>query len=163
MIFITVGAQLPFDRLVLTVDEWAGRTGRQDIFAQIADGTRPQHFDSVDFLEPAPYRERMVACDVVIAHAGMGSILTALECGKPILVLPRRGSLGETRNDHQVATAERLGSLGKVTVAIDEAELLEKLDRVDQLSAAGPIGNRASTELIDRIRGFLGDVDAGRV
>ena len=50
MIFVTVGAQLPFDRLVSVVDEWAGSTGRSDVFGQIARGKRPRHFESVDFL-----------------------------------------------------------------------------------------------------------------
>ena len=36
MIFVTVGAQLPFDRLVDTVDAWAGRKGDTEVLAQIA-------------------------------------------------------------------------------------------------------------------------------
>ena len=45
------------------------------------------------------------ALQVVIAHDEMGSIITALEMGKPIVVMPRRAELGEHRNDHQVAAA----------------------------------------------------------
>ena len=40
---------------------------------------------------------------VALQHEG-----TALEVGTPILVVPRLGSRGETRNDHQLATARRL-------------------------------------------------------
>jgi len=72
----------------------------------------------------------------------------------PILVMPRRAALRETRNDHQVATAERFGKLG-VPVAWDETELASKLDRSDVLASERRIGPDASPELLDRIRSFL--------
>ena len=58
----------------------------------------------------------------------MGTILTALELGKPLLVMPRRAALGEHRNDHQLATVRRFAELGSVEVALDESELALKLD-----------------------------------
>src|SRR5579859_3180811 len=108
MIFVTVGAQMPFDRLVRTVDLWAGRKGRRDVFAQVGPtALSPSNIAYEKFLDPASFRAKVEEASVIIAHAGMGSILTALEAGKPILILPRRGDLKETRNDHQVATAQR--------------------------------------------------------
>ncbi len=59
----------------------------------------------------------MQAATAIVAHAGMGTILTALEMGKPLLVMPRRAALGEHRNDHQLATASRFAELGRVKVA----------------------------------------------
>ena len=104
MIFVTVGAQMAFDRLVRTVDEWAATRGRKDVFAQIGPTEwRPRHIEWVAFLPPEDFRKRVADATMVVAHAGMGSIITALELGKPILVMPRRGHLQETRNDHQVA------------------------------------------------------------
>jgi len=162
MIFVTVGAQLPFDRLVDTVDAWAGRKGDTEVLAQIAGGRRPTHMEWEDFLDPEQFRSRVESAELVVAHAGMGSILTALEYGKPILVLARRGALGETRNDHQVATAKRLRQLGRVVVAEDETDLVEQLDRVGSLPRSEPIGARACGGLIDEIRRFMADVEAGR-
>ena len=92
MIFVTVGAQMPFDRLVRAVDEWAGQSGTRDVFAQIGTtDLRPRHIEWVSFLQPAEFLERVRAARLIIAHAGMGSILTALGLGKQILVMPRRG------------------------------------------------------------------------
>ena len=85
----------------------------------------------------------------------MGSIITALELGKPILVMPRRGDMRETRNDHQVATAERLDSLGRVRAAFDENQLTDLLDRIDELTAADSIRSHASDELLDAVRSFI--------
>ena len=156
MIFVTVGEQLPFDRLVRTVDVWARDRGRRDVFAQIGDGEYiPSGVEWARFLEPADFRARLAAASVIVAHAGMGSILTALELEKPILILPRRAALREQRNDHQLATAERLGERGLVHVALDERELERRLDQADALSAAPRIARRASEELLAAVREFV--------
>ena len=92
-----------------------GARGRRDVFAQVGPtDLRPRHIEWAPFIEPAEFRERVRACSAMVAHAGMGSILTAMEFGKPILVMPRRGALMETRNDHQVATARRFLALGRI-------------------------------------------------
>lgn len=156
MIFLTVGAQMPFDRLVRGVDQWACARARSDVFAQI--GTTDYTPNSIEwsaFLEPPAFRERIERAAVIVAHAGMGSILTALQCGKPILVMPRRGDLRETRNDHQVATAERFKELGRVSVAMDESELPERLDEIHRLVATDPISPHASPELLGALKSFI--------
>jgi UDP-N-acetylglucosamine transferase subunit ALG13 len=156
LIFVTVGAQMPFDRMVKAVDEWAGVRGRTDVFAQIsATEYRPKNFEWAAFIEPEEFRRRVSEADVLVAHAGMGSILTALEAGKPILVMPRRGDLRETRNDHQLATARRFLALGKVAVALDEHELPEKLDSLERLAPSERISPWASNRLIGALAAFI--------
>lgn len=147
---------MAFDRMVRAVDEWAGARGRRDVFAQIGPTEyRPKHIEWTEFIEPEDFRKRVNGSRVLVAHAGMGSILTALEAGKPILVMPRRGDLRETRNDHQIATAKRFLALGKVAVAFDESELPAHLDRLDQLAAAGTISPWASDRLIAALAAFI--------
>ncbi len=156
MIFVTVGAQMPFDRLVRAVDEWAGARAREDVFAQIGGAEyEPRHIDFVRFLEPPQFLERYRAATTIVAHAGTGSILQALELGKPILVMPRRAALRETRNDHQVATAERFQSLGKVPVAWDEADLARQLDRLGDVVSERRVEPVASGPLVVRIKRFI--------
>ena len=112
MIFLTVGTQLPFDRLVAAVDAWAARNPGVGVFGQIADpgpaGYRPKNFDWVADLDPAAFDARFRAAGCIVAHAGMGTIIGALGQAKPLLVMPRRAHLGEQRNDHQFATVQRL-------------------------------------------------------
>ncbi len=156
MIFVTVGEQLPFDRLIRTIDEWASSSGRSDVFAQIGDGSYlPRHVAWERFLAPDDFKKRLLAAQVIVAHAGMGSILTALECGKPVLVLPRRAALHEQRNDHQLATVRRLSERGLVQVAMDEEQLRHRLEEIDVLAAVPTIGSRASTELLAAIQEFV--------
>jgi UDP-N-acetylglucosamine transferase subunit ALG13 len=156
VIFVTVGTELPFDRLVGVVDDWAGRSGRADVFAQIGDSERhPRHIQYKTFIEPAEYAQRFAAADFIVSHAGMGTILSALQFQKPIVVMPRRAALQEHRNEHQLATARRLDALGKVTVALDEDELRRRLDRLGELKARERIGAYASDGLITALREFI--------
>ncbi|MFA5865317.1 MAG: glycosyltransferase [Phycisphaerae bacterium] len=156
MIFVTVGAQMPFDRMVQAVDDWAGKRGKNDIFAQIGSTEFwPEHIQWTRFLDPPEFRKKLQAASVVVAHAGMGSIITALGLGKPILVMPRLGELGETRNDHQVATAKRFLELGCVSVAFDKKEMAKKLDKINDIKNGKMIGSHASPELLSTLRQFI--------
>lgn len=156
MIFATVGSQEPFDRLIRAVDEWGRLHPRSDIFAQIGSSDfRPKYVDFTKFLNPTEFNRVMRAAKVIVAHAGMGSIISALELGKPIVVMPRKGALRETRNDHQVATAKRFGAQGRVVVAQDERDFLGKLDYALTLPETERIDLEASPRLIATIRAFL--------
>lgn len=165
MIFVTVGAQMPFDRLVAGVDRWAQMYGRDDVFAQIgATDQEPTHIKCAKFLTPEEFRQRVQEADAVVAHAGMGTILTALEYGKPVIAMPRRGSLRETRNDHQIASARELANRGLVTVAWDEHELVQQLEsKLGSLASPEPIAPVASEALCDALNAFLKRPRAGRI
>lgn len=164
MIFVTVGSQMPFDRLIRTVDDWACRCQTPRLFAQIAGGDYvPRHMRWQRFISPAEYRRRIFESELIIAHAGMGTVLTALEFGRPLLVMPRRGGLGETRNDHQVATASRLAEAGYASVAMNEDELIGQLASFDQVAAPSAIASHASVQLLSAVRDFIsGDVQPSR-
>ena len=156
MIFVTVGSQEPFDRLISAVDEWARLRARSDVFAQIASSTlHPRHIRFTQFVGPPEFNRIMGETRIIVAHAGMGSIISALELGKPIVVMPRRAEFRETRNDHQVATAERFGAQGRIIVAMDENELPAKLDHALTLGETDRIQAQASPHLIATIRNFL--------
>jgi UDP-N-acetylglucosamine transferase subunit ALG13 len=158
MIFVTVGSQLPFDRLIRAVDEWAALCTGSDVFAQIAAADyRPKHVKFTDFLDPPEFRRLIREAKVIVAHAGMGSIIAALEVGKPIVVMPRLARFRETRNDHQVAAAKHFGAQGRIIVADDEQQLRGKLDYALTLRKTDRIDTQASPHLIATIRAFLDD------
>jgi UDP-N-acetylglucosamine transferase subunit ALG13 len=156
VIFVSVGTQLTFDRMIKAVDEWAGLRGRKDVFAQVGPTNyTARHIEAVPFISPKDCMAKMRAADVIVAHAGMGSIIGALELGKPILIMPRRANLGEHRNDHQLATARRFAELGKVAVAMDEHELMQRLDALGELGVGDRISPFASERLINAVRAFI--------
>ena len=80
MIFVTVGTQLPFDRMIRSIDEWVGRNGRggEEVFAQIGPSTyKPKHLQYAPFITADDFQRHTRAARVIVAHAGMGSIITA--------------------------------------------------------------------------------------
>lgn len=158
MIFVTVGTQLHFDRMAAAVDRWAGERGVTDVFAQLGPTElAPRHIEYRSFISPAECRMRMRSARVIVAHAGMGTMLSALELGKPLLVMPRSAAFGEHRNDHQLATARRFAELGRVAVAFDEHELPARLDELDRLAAVEPISPFAPDAFISAVRAFIDD------
>lgn len=156
MIFVTVGSDTPFDRLIKTIDRWAFENGRRDVFAQIGKNAwKPQFMAYSEMLGPRDFRRHVNAARVVVGHAGMGTILTALQLNTPLLVMPRRGAMGETRNDHQMDTARELECIDGVDVALDEGELVEKLRGIDDEKNFVTISSHAEESLTASIREFI--------
>lgn len=156
VIFVTVGSQMPFDRLVQAMDEYAATTSVQ-VFAQIGNTNfRPKAMQWATLLDPAAYRRLFSDSSLVISHAGMGTIISAAEAGKPLVVMPRRGHLKETRNDHQVATAKWLSGRAGIYVAEEAEDLKQLVSRIEQ-SACPPaaIPKSAPEEFIAAIRAFI--------
>jgi UDP-N-acetylglucosamine--N-acetylmuramyl-(pentapeptide) pyrophosphoryl-undecaprenol N-acetylglucosamine transferase len=66
--------------------------------------------------------QAMREADVVVAHAGVGTALAALEIGKLPVLVPRRVSFGEHVDDHQIQITSELGSRG-LAVAVEADDL----------------------------------------
>ena len=162
MIFVTVGSQMPFRRLIRAVDEWALLHPSVEIVAQVGSDNafRPAALKVFESVPPVKYAELIRTCDLIVAHAGMGSVLSALEHRKPMLLMPRRGALHETRNDHQVATLRWLQFKPGVYPAEDEEALKATLDIWLAKGLAPPPGDgevSASLQtLVTTLRTFIG-------
>lgn len=163
VIFLTVGTQLPFNRLTRVVDAWCARSGRgSDVFGQMGrlgtDDYRPSAFTWVESLTPDEFDQHIAKARLVISHAGMGSIIAALDCCAPILILPRRASLGEQRSDHQVATARRFADRPGVLTATEAEDIPDLIDqslaRPDQPKPIAP-PPFADDALIDALRRLI--------
>ena len=109
MIFLTVGTLFSFDRLVRAVDSAVGKSLIKDeVFAQIGHGGfEPRNMEYVETLDKEAFDEKVRCAACVISHAGMGSIIAALNRKKPLLVMPRMKRFGEHVNDHQVDIARK--------------------------------------------------------
>ncbi len=156
MIFVTVGSQGPFDRLIHAVDEWTALRGRSDVFAQIGKAKYiPKHIRFTEFVDPVEFKHLVESAQLILAHAGIGSIISALESARPIVVMPRRAHFREQRNDHQVATARHFEARRQIIVAYEEQSLAEKIDYALTLRNTERIKMEASPQLVVTIRSFL--------
>jgi len=154
LILVTVGTQLPFDRLIRIVDALAAQS-EEPFVAQIGDGEYiPLHMEWHRFIEPVPFDRLLADTRLIISHAGIGTVLNARKVGKPVILFPRQAELGEHRNDHQRATIGSLEGRRGVYIAQDAegiaAWLRQDLARPEQ-EAAGP----SHEALLDRVAGHI--------
>lgn len=150
MIFCTIGTQAPFDRFLKIVDEVAADID-EEIVAQVYRSRYvAKNIKTVDFLPPDEFQRLFSAARMIISHAGMGTIISAMQLHKPIVVFPRIAKLGEHRNEHQLATAEKMKELGYVYVANTAEELIALMKKND-LRPLHELGEYASKSLIDEI------------
>ncbi len=106
-------------------------------------------------LDGESYSRAIAEASLMIAHAGTGSILTALDKGVPVIVFPRDPHHNEHRDNHQQQTARQMERMGIVTSFWDETQLMALIER----ELAIPFGSRPrrarNTELVDYLQGWL--------
>jgi len=160
MIFVTIGTQVPFDRLIKAVDEVFPYLECEEIIVQAPlESYVPIHFKTIQFIAPLKFNEIFNRAEFVISHAGMGTILSAMSSEKKLLIMPRKAKFGEHRNDHQVATANKFKAMDAVNVAEDEKDLQHILKQLmlKDLKASVKLGDYASEELILSLKNFISD------
>ncbi|MGY4539596.1 UDP-N-acetylglucosamine transferase subunit ALG13 [Mucilaginibacter sp. UYNi724] len=158
MIFVTTGTQEPFDRLVKAVDELALIFPDADFRVQAFTASyRAVNINVFNRMPPTEFELNIKSADLIISHAGMGTIISALVNSTPIIVMPRLLKYGEHRNEHQLATAKKLDDMGYVYVAYNEEELIEKVRNIwpGNLKSLHKVGNVASKKLINSLSNFI--------
>jgi UDP-N-acetylglucosamine transferase subunit ALG13 len=160
LIFLTVGTQRPFPRLVRAVDAIAPMLEERgfELFGQILETPKtPLRFATVPLLSNQEISQRFADAFLVVAHAGMGTILNCQMLGKAGVFMPRKGALGEQFNDHQVSTAEAFRGRPGIAIVDDEAELADAFADVHPSNsfAFTPMAPTASPEFLDRLRDII--------
>jgi len=158
VIFVTIGSMFPFDRLIQRMDEWAQAHPEAELLAQIGDGAyAPTHMPWVRRLDQVDFARKVAEADLVVAHAGMGSVITASQFRKPIVMLPRLKEWDEHTTDHQIATANWLRDKPGVYIADADADLGPRI--AEALAAGGPaeptFAAEAPDEFIARLRSCI--------
>jgi UDP-N-acetylglucosamine transferase subunit ALG13 len=143
LLFATVGATLPFDRLVDTVAalKAKGEIPEQVIVQTGVGGHRPAGLDVVETLPFEKVQALLKDAAIVVCHGGTGSLITALRQGCQVISMPRLAELGEHYDDHQAQITEAFVARGLVLSANSEGELRAALvhPRVNPSSQAAVI------------------------
>jgi len=130
-VLVSVGTDHhPFDRLIRWVDGWLASRAAGTVRCFVQSGTShpPHHAEWAKLVSHERMADLMRSADVVISHGGPGTIMGARRCGKTPIVVPRRATLGEHVDDHQVRFAKRLAASGQVRLVEDEAGFREAVD-----------------------------------
>lgn len=155
MIFVATGTQLAFPRLIGAMDAMAPGLD-EPVIAQVGPDTEPRrHIETHARLHPDRFEELFGSARVVVAHAGVGSILLAKRLQRPLIIVPRRHDMGEHRNDHQLATAREVEGAPGLRVAWDIADLPGMVKLANPAPAEPSLSSQAES-LIARLRDFIG-------
>jgi UDP-N-acetylglucosamine transferase subunit ALG13 len=157
VIVVTVGMQLGFDRLIEAMDRLAPDLG-VPVIAQTGKGRYvPKNMEKREKIAPSEFEALVEQAEVIVSHAGIGSMLTAARVGKPIVLMPRRANLKEHRNDHQMATARKFAGRPGILIAYDESELAERIAQARALGELPPQQAPASRQLHEALARFIED------
>lgn len=124
MIFVSVGTQLPFDRLLHLTESVVKELS---IDEPIVCQSGPSEFSSTTmtvkkFIDEGEYNTCLTESRLFIGHAGMGSIIKCLDFGVDAVLLARDASLGEHRNNHQFSTCEAFSNVSNLVYMTKEEE-----------------------------------------
>lgn len=138
--FVSVGnAHQAFTRLISVVSA-ARDSLPQPIMVQHGHTPCDSHaLNPVAFLHPAEYEKQVLDADVVITHAGAGSILCAIKARKVPIVMARLKRYGEVVDDHQLDFSRALAAEGRVVLIHDRAELEQAAKEALRRQSAMPV------------------------
>lgn len=159
MIFVTVGNHYQgFDRLIKKMDEIASRTSYGIMIQKGYSSYDPQYAKYFDFVPIQTAMEYIRTSELVISHAGIGTIILCKEYGVPLLIFPRRKKYGEHGTDHQVEIAKALQERkdDNIFVVYEENQLEDKIREIfGSPKRFVPAENIGRKNLIKVIRAFI--------
>jgi UDP-N-acetylglucosamine transferase subunit ALG13 len=156
LIFVTVGThERGFDRLVKAVDDLIG-SGKIKEKVTIQTGYTeyiPKNCDSFKFTDYDNIVELCKKASIIISHGGVGSIITPLELGRPVIVVPRLKRFNEHTNDHQLQIVKELERQGKIIPVYDIKNLENALEEARKLG--NKKYNKQRSKILDIVSNYL--------
>lgn len=131
-IFVPLGTQkFPFKRLIIELNNLVkeGIYAPENIVMQSTMYDIVPMFTHVGLIPVDEFNGYMQEADLVITHAGVNSIITCMQMGKPLLVIPRLYKYGEHVDDHQLEIALLMKEKYNVLVAQDLSELKMMIEK----------------------------------
>lgn len=136
------------------MDQWAARHSDTEVVCQIGEGTyEPKHMHWVRMVNSREFIRYVSTAELIVAHAGTGSVFSSLEYGKPIVLVPRYADTKEHTTDHQLHTANWLRGRQGVVIAERTDDIEVRINEArGKSSATGRFSRHAPPEFVARIR-----------
>jgi beta-1,4-N-acetylglucosaminyltransferase len=117
VIFVTVGTHtVGFDRLIRAVDEYASVCDEEVVIQRGSSTYLPSFAKSFAWETSERIDGFIRDAQVVISHAGAGSVMQVLQVGRPLILAPRLKRYGEHHDDHQLELARALAAQHRAVV-----------------------------------------------
>ena len=145
-----------FDRLMQAILQ-ADFTKDNEVYVQT--GYTKGMFAGIQYQEYYKEEElvnQIQEADLIISHAGVGSIVMALKEHKKVLVVPRLGKYKEQNNDHQLQIMERFAQAGYILPVVDEHDLDAAVQKAEVWQPKEYVSNKEG--VIATIRDFISNI-----
>lgn len=145
MIFATCGSShFRFDRMMAAL----AALPPEQLYVQHGPADPPAGVRAVRFLPFDELVATIARAEVVVSHAGVGSILCAIRAGHTPVVFPRLKRHGETVDDHQAELAAALAARGSAISARSAEELVAAVAAAPPRRAGGEAHPQALVEAV---------------
>ena len=128
MILVTLGTQdKSFKRLLEAVEKQIDKGTIKDKVVVQAGLTKYQSdkMEIFDFIPVSKFDDLIKSCDILITHAGVGSIITGLKNNKKVIAAARLKKYKEHTNDHQLQIVDNFAKSGYI-IPLDNFDELDK-------------------------------------
>ena len=132
MIFVTLGTQdKSFERLLKAIDREIERGNTKEKVVVQAGYTKyeTKNMEMMDLVSQDEFDKLMKECSLLITHGGVGSILTGIKYGKPVIAAARLKKYKEHNNDHQKQIIKEFGDLGYILELRDFNKLGKMIEK----------------------------------
>ncbi|MBE5832567.1 MAG: capsular biosynthesis protein CpsG [Butyrivibrio sp.] len=157
-VLVTIGSmsEKKFTRLFKIMDEICeeGIIDGKQVVAQVGfDGYKSKYYDCFDMTSDENFKRMIDESDLIITHAGTGTVTSSIKRGKKVIVFPRLVEYDEHYDNHQIELAESFSKQGYVLVAKTKEELKKQIQNIDLFDPTPFISNndRISNMIIDFI------------
>lgn len=136
MIFVTLGTQdKPFKRLIKAVDKQI-ELGyiKEKVIVQAGCTkykTKQENMKIIDYMPIEEFNKYLEDARIIISHAGVGTILQALEKDKIVIAAARKRVYGEHVNNHQEQILDNFAKDGYILPLRSFRKLNEVIDNTE--------------------------------
>ena len=133
MILVTLGTQdKPFKRLLEEIERQIEKGNIKEKVIVQAGCTKfkSNNMEIFDLLPTSKFNNLLKKCDLLITHAGVGTIIEGLKQNKKIIAVARLKKYKEHTNDHQVQLINNFTEEGYIIGLTEFDSLDEALEKV---------------------------------
>ena len=138
MIFVTLGTQdKEFSRLLKAIDREIEKGNIKEKVVVQAGCTKyeSKNMEVLDLVPQDEFEKLMNEADLLITHGGVGSILTGIKRGKPVIAAARLKKYKEHTNDHQKQIIKEFSDAGYILELRDFNKLGKMIEKAKTFKA----------------------------
>lgn len=158
---MTIGLSVKFDRLVKEMDRIAAGLDEKVVMQIGYTDYVPKNAEYFSFMPLDEIENFYRLARVVVCHAGIGTIMTAMKYSKQIVLVPRFKRYGEVHNDHQLEIATEFEKEGIAVIVRDIRDLDKAIRNISDCHVNESIERfKQGNKLINGLKEYLMDVES---